>query len=129
MKSLAQRVRGDERLALGDDVRVPAEGQIGFDPVLDQADPQLLQPRDLHLRERLVPEVGERRTAPEGERLAKMRRRPFGRVRRQRLPALPGEPLEPVHVELIGRDPEEVRTWPRQDNGFLRDRVERLAQP
>ena len=71
---LAQRVRADERLELGDQLGVRAELEIGCDPLLEHAEPQILEPVDLGLRERLRLEVGERRAAPQVERLAEQRR-------------------------------------------------------
>ena len=67
---LAQRVLGDQRLELADELRVPAGGEVGVDALLERREPQLLQPRALGLRERLVGEVGERRPAPQRERLS-----------------------------------------------------------
>ena len=65
---LAQRMLGDERVELADQLRVPARGEIGVDPLLERRPAQLLEPRDLGLRERLVGEVGERRAAPQRQR-------------------------------------------------------------
>src|SRR5262245_21961353 len=57
---LAQRVLPDELLERGRDLRVPAQGELGVDPLFLRAQPELLQVRYLGLRERLVREVGER---------------------------------------------------------------------
>jgi hypothetical protein len=67
---LAQRVLGDERLQLAHQVGVAAARQVRVDARLERRPAQLLQPRDLDLRERLEGEVGERRPAPERQRLA-----------------------------------------------------------
>ena len=45
--------------APGDDLRVPAELEIRFDPLLQRAELQLLEPARLVLGERLGREVGE----------------------------------------------------------------------
>jgi hypothetical protein len=50
---------GDECLQLTDDVGVTSEGKVGFDPLLDDRVPQLLEAADLRLREGLVRDVGE----------------------------------------------------------------------
>ena len=63
---------------------------------------QLLQPADLPLRERLVGEVGERRAAPEGERLAEQCRPSVVRS----VPRLRAQPLEPCEVDLSRIDAE-----------------------
>ena len=81
-KALAQWMLRNESLQLRSDVGVAAESQIGLEPLLHCAEPQLVQPADLALSERVVGEVGEGRPAPEGERLRE-RRRP----RRSALPA------------------------------------------
>jgi hypothetical protein len=68
-EALAKRLFGDRGLQLCDDVLVAAEHQLRFDASLERRPAPLLEPRDLGLRERLVREVGERRTAPQLERL------------------------------------------------------------
>ena len=77
-RSLAQRLRCDERLELGDELGVAPEREVRLDPLLERDEPELLEPGDLGLGERLVEEVRERRPAPERERLAQ---RALGRSR------------------------------------------------
>jgi len=81
VQPLAQGVSGGQRLQLTDQIRVPAEREIGFDTVLEDPGPQLLQPRDLRVRERFIADVGQRRTAPQRQRLPEDRRRPARRAR------------------------------------------------
>jgi hypothetical protein len=50
----------DQRLELADQLRVAAEREVGLDPLLDDREPEILQPPCLHLR----------RSAPELERPA-----------------------------------------------------------
>ena len=69
-RPLPPRVRGDERLQLGDQVGARAGGEVGLDPLLERGDPELLEPERLGAGERLVGEVAERRAADEPERLA-----------------------------------------------------------
>ena len=59
-----------ERLELGHGLGVAAERELGFEPQLDRGQAQLLEPRGLVAREGVVAEVGQRRPAPERERLA-----------------------------------------------------------
>ena len=66
---LAQRLVGDQALELADQLGPGAEGQVGLDPLLHADQPQLLQPGDLGLGERLVAEVGQGRPPPQGQRL------------------------------------------------------------
>ena len=73
-RPLAQRILGDKRLELADDLRVSPQREIGLDALLDRREAQLLEPRDRRLGEVVVGEVPERRTAPQVERLAKQRR-------------------------------------------------------
>ena len=60
----------------------------------------LAQARDLGLRERLVREVGERRAAPERERLAQLARGALGLG----VAGLADEALEACRVELVRLD-------------------------
>jgi hypothetical protein len=64
----AVRVFGDERFELPDQLGMAVEGEVGFDPLLDGREPQVLEASDLGLREWFEGELGERRSAPEGER-------------------------------------------------------------
>src|SRR4029450_11662862 len=66
-EGLAEGVVADERLELADDVAVPAELEIGLDPLFDRGELQLLEPPDLRLREVVEGELGECGAAPEGE--------------------------------------------------------------
>ena len=56
---------GAQRLELGHEPEVPAERELGLDPLLDGAEPQLLEPLDVEARERLELEIGERASLPE----------------------------------------------------------------
>jgi hypothetical protein len=58
-------VLGDQSLELAEDVRVLAELELGVDPVLDDAESELIELGDRRLGELVVLEVGERRPAPE----------------------------------------------------------------
>ncbi len=68
-KPFAQRVLGDELLESAAEPRVLAEGQAGLDSILLRHEALFLEPADGRLRERFVGEVGQRRTAPQCERL------------------------------------------------------------
>src|SRR5438132_2124231 len=76
---------GDEPLELGDERRVPALLEVVLDPPLETAEAQLLEARDLCLREALVGELGERLPPPERKGLPR---------------ALLGQALEALEVEL-----------------------------
>ena len=66
---LPERVLGDQRAQLADEIdRLPAR-QLGRDPLLDRLDLELLEPHDLALRELVEAMVGERRAAPQRQRV------------------------------------------------------------
>ena len=69
--------------------------------LLEAAEPQLLQPADLGLREALAGELRERRATPQRQRLVEL--------------ALGLERLEAVEVELAGLDAQQVAGRPRLD--------------
>src|SRR4051794_23235973 len=91
----------DQRLELGDERRVAAEGKVRLDPALERVQAQLLEPPDLILGEGLIGEVGQRRPAPEIERLPQGVRGAAGVTAIERLAPLAGEALEPRRVEII----------------------------
>ena len=103
-QTLAQRVRRDQRLQLADQVGMPAAGQLGVDALLERRQPQLLEPQDLRLRERLVGEVGERRAPPQGQRLAQLRGGSSGLGP----PRLGAQALEHRDVQLVRFDVQHV---------------------
>ena len=94
----------DEGFELADEGSVPAESQLGVDPLLERGHSQLVQSRRLRTGELLLVEIGERRAAPEGERLAQE-----GRPRRLVGAARGGEqPFEAVRVDVVGLEREPV---------------------
>jgi hypothetical protein len=114
-QALPVGMRGDERLELADEVGPVPRPQVGVDPPLEGDQAQLLEPGDLRLGELLVGEVGERAPVPEAERLAERRRgERILPARSQRL-CLPHQAFEPVQVELVGADLEQVARRPRAD--------------
>ena len=111
-RPLAQRLLLDQRLELADHLGVPAELEIGLDPIFERGKPQLRQPPDLGLGERLELELGERRASPEGERLTQRRR--LARTRPLRAPAK--QLLETVHVDRAPVDAQHVARRPRLEH-------------
>src|SRR5206468_586827 len=71
---------------------------------LEGGEPQLLDPPERRLRERLVGEIGERRTSPERERIAQ----PLRRGLRRRPVRLLDELRETFEVELTPLGAEQV---------------------
>ncbi len=119
-RALAQRLGLDERLELGDELGVAAQREVGVDALLDDDGSQLLESRDLRLRERLVDEVGQRRSAPERERLAQ---RDLGGgcvAGLERGPPLLRQAGEAVHVHVLRIELEDVAGRARGDDGAER---------
>ena len=71
LQPFAQRVARDEHLELGEDLAMAARRQVAVDRALGRGQVQLLEAADLAGRERLLGDVGERRPAPQRERLAR----------------------------------------------------------
>ena len=86
------------------------ERQVGLDALFEAGQSQLLEAGDLALRERLVGEVGQRRPAPERERLAQLGGGARGIAAGERSPTLFEEALEPVSVQALRIDVR--RTYP-----------------
>ena len=119
---LAEWMLGDEAVQLGGHVVVPAEREIGLDPLLDCREPELLEPRDLALRERVVGEVRQRWAAPDLERFAQRRLGLLGLPCGQGAPAVLEQPLEAVGVELARRHLEGIAVRLRPQDAFLSTR-------
>jgi len=64
-EALAEQVLGHEGLQLDGELVVTAQLEVGCDPLLLGGEAQLLEARNLGLREVLVPELGKRRPPPE----------------------------------------------------------------
>ncbi len=117
---LAQRVRAYERLEVADEGRVLADREPRLGLLLEEDEPELLEPRDLLLRERLVAELRERLAAPEAERLVEQLRAP----RRLARARLVDERTHARGVELVRFEPDDITGRPRLDHV----RPERLPQ-
>ena len=91
---------------------MPPEREVGVDPLLEHAQPLLLEPAGRRRGEGLAVEVGQRRATPERERLA-----------RPRIGAQPGELVE---VCAPCRNVEHVPRGARAERGAVLP--ERLAQ-
>jgi hypothetical protein len=115
-------VRRHERFQLADELRVAPELEIDLDPFEQHREAPLVQPLGLAGGEAFEAKVGERRSAPQLERVAQA----LGLA--ERLLARSGlgdEALELERVELVGLHPHEVARRPGDDPR----RPEQLAQP
>ena len=98
----------DERLELGNELGVAAEGEVGLDPLLESGQAQLLEASDLALRERLGREVRKRRSAPERECGPQGLRCTLGLACGEELSTLAEQALETGEVELLGLERQQV---------------------
>ncbi len=111
---LAVGVLRGEGGSVGDHVVVAAELDLGLDAVLERGEPELVEPRDLRLEEALVREVGERRAAPERERVPER----GGALRGRKRPRVVHEPLEATSVDRTRLRPKHVPGRARLDRLF-----------
>jgi hypothetical protein len=78
-RTFAKWMLVDERLELPDELTVPAQRKVVLNAQLERRRAELFEAKDLRLRERLVREVGESRSAPKAERIAQQSRSLVGR--------------------------------------------------
>jgi hypothetical protein len=109
-QALAQRVLLDQPLQLAQRLLLAPRRELGVHRQLGRAQPQLVKPADLDPGERLVRDVGQRRTAPQRERLA---RQTVGGV----AGGLLDETLEARDVNGVRGDPQLVAAPTGQDLG------------
>jgi hypothetical protein len=99
---LSKGMLADEGLELGYELSVTAAGEVGFDPLLEGGQVQLLETGDLPLRKGLGDEVRKRRTAPQGQGGAQGLRRGLSLALGEELLTLAEQALEPAQVKLLG---------------------------
>src|SRR5690242_21223298 len=99
-----------------------AERKLGIDQLLDCPETKLVEPADGSLRKGLVREIGERRPAPQSQRLAQLLRR----GRRLGGCRLSDEALEALQVELVAIKREDIPGRTRQQ--LRAARSQRLAE-
>src|SRR3954465_15117873 len=101
-----------ERLELRDEVCVGADRELGLRALLEQRKVELLEARDLLLRERLVAELRQRLATPQVERLGD----PPPPPRRLFRAGFADEAPHARHVELLRLEPDEIAGLPRLDH-------------
>ena len=112
-KTLPHRMALDERLELPHELGVPAGLEIRIDPLLEHSKTLFFDPDDLRPCEGFELDVGQRRSAPQCECIAKLR----GALCRIRGGAsLCSQPAKPLEVELLGFDLERVTRRLRHQN-------------
>ena len=98
----------DEQLQFRHEVGVDPELEIGGDPILEYAQPQILQAMNVVLREVLQLRVGKRPASPESKRLAEQARPPLGLF----LPRRAEDVLETGEIELTSIKREHIAVRP-----------------
>ena len=131
-QALSVGVFRHQELQLADDLGMVPERQIGVHPMLERAEPQLFETRDLGLGEGLVGEVGERWAAPQAQCAVEVLTRRPGVAGGKRAPSLAHECLEPHAVEPLRLDPQLIARRPCDDRPVAGARgvtgAERLSQ-
>ncbi len=113
-RPLAQRMALDERLELGDERRLAAEGQLGVDALLEAGETVLFEPRLLQPGERLR-ELRQRHPAPQVERPPQHPGRLLSAAIRQRFASPRLQRLESVQIERVTVEVEAVPRRARLD--------------
>jgi hypothetical protein len=107
-KPLAQWMPRDHAFEVRHERGVSAELKLGFEALLERGEPGFFEPSDLRLREGGTGEIGQDRTAPQGERLVEHCYRSLGLLLCKRLPRAADKFLEPLAVELSPVHPQHV---------------------
>ena len=104
-----------------EDLGLTPQIEVRLDPILHRREPQVLDARDVRLCERLVGELYERRAAPQAQRLLEQ----IGGAGRlaggEGSPTLAYDPLEPVEIDRLRLDAQDVAR-PLRDEDRLRRR-------
>ena len=85
-----------------------ARGEPRIRQLLGRVDVELLEPRDLGARRTEIPRVDERGAVPQVERPRQQRDGRAQVTNRVRVASEHDEPLEPLRVELVGFDAQEI---------------------
>jgi hypothetical protein len=123
-EALPEGRRGDKFLEFRNHLCALAKLQVCLEPFLLGQQAQLLQARDLRLRERLVGEIGQRRAAPEAEPDRELGGGNSRVALRERIPPFGEQPLETGDVDGLRIDRQQVAGRPRRHNV----RAEQLAE-
>ena len=105
------------------------EREVGLDPILERDEAQLLESSDFSLREALIGEVSERRSAPEAESGAQGRRRTFCLAACELRLSLGDEVFEPRQIEFVRLNAKYVSGWLCHQHLPSDCVAERLPQP
>jgi hypothetical protein len=130
---LPPRVLAHERLQLADDGGGASEREVRLDPLLEGAEPELLEAGDLGLSKRFVGELTQRGAAPQSNGLMEEAGGGLDVGGRHRAPAVGEKLLEALGVQAAGLDPEQIPPGVRQQDraglALRPARLERLSEP
>jgi len=100
----AQRVAVDQAFELGEQVEVPAAGQLGLDPVLDRVEPDVAEAPCLTFEQQAPTSVHERIAAPHRQRFAQHRCGGGAITAVEGAPPFGDKTLETAGVDDVGID-------------------------
>ena len=106
--TLPQRVLSDERLQLGHDLALTAAGEIRFEEAFECYEPQLVEPSSRRAQNVSDGDVPEGSPTPEVQRFTKQLCRRVWAIVPERARAVSGESFEPVQVEGVRLEPQDV---------------------
>ena len=118
VETLPQGLLRGQALQFADQLASGAEGQIGFDALLDTVKAQLFEPCDFCLGEGIEPEIGQCRPAPEREGPPQHPCRVRGGTAGERLTPAGEQLLEALHVDLVRSGPEQVAHRPGDETAL-----------
>jgi len=101
-EALTKWICRDKRLELADHLLVAAQGEIRLDPLLENGEVPLVEPRLFHLGEQADLKVSQRHASPEPKGFAKLGSGKRGIARRERIVTHLGESSEAKKVEFLG---------------------------
>ena len=114
-QALAERFLSDKAFELRDERGVPAQRELSLDALFDANEAELVEASGLEREDAAVPDVGERRAAPQGESGAEtLRGEPRGAASK-RFAALAEKSFEAAYIEPVGLDLEDVTRRARNE--------------
>src|SRR4051794_23226050 len=108
VQTLVERVLYQQRFDLRHDAAMAPRGQLGFDRQLARLQAQILELADRGHRERLVRDIGQRRTTPQAKSAPEDLSGAAAVAGLERRPALPDVRAEDVDIQLGRTEPQPV---------------------
>jgi hypothetical protein len=114
-QALAEGFLSDKAFELRDERGVPAQRELSLDALFRASEAELVEASGLEREDAAVPDVGERRAAPQSESGAETLGGKPGGSASKRFAALAEESFEAAYVELVGLDFEDVARRARNE--------------